>query len=312
MNTKTTLAAALASMLAMAASMPMAIAATATAPAKAPALHVQEHGGAGRPLILVPGLGGGAWVWAGLLPHLQAHHQVYVVTLPGFDGTAAPAGGNFTQQAEDALADLIRTRHLAKPVLVGHSLGGTVSLKLASDHPELVGGVVAVDGLPVFPGTENLPAEQRPAMAAAMQARMQGLTPAQFEAQQVGFMQSMGVLDPAQAVRYGKRNAASDPKVVAQYMAEDLALDFRDALAHANVPLLEISPYNPPDFASGPQAMSEQQKADYYRSLLAKAPQVKVVSIAPARHFVMFDQKEKLEVALDDFLARLPSPTAEH
>ena len=81
MNTKTTLAAALASMLAMAASMPTA--ATATAPAKAPALHVQEHGGAGRPLILVPGLGGGAWVWAGLLPHLQAHHQVYVVTLPG-------------------------------------------------------------------------------------------------------------------------------------------------------------------------------------------------------------------------------------
>lgn len=40
MNTKTTLAAALASMLAMAASMPTA----ATAPAKAPALHVQEHG----------------------------------------------------------------------------------------------------------------------------------------------------------------------------------------------------------------------------------------------------------------------------
>ena len=105
MNTNTTLAAALASMLAMAASMPTAATATATAtaPAKAPALHVQEHGSAGRPLILVPGLGGGAWVWAGLLPHLQAHHHVYVVTLPGFDGTAAPAGGNFTQQAEDAL-----------------------------------------------------------------------------------------------------------------------------------------------------------------------------------------------------------------
>jgi pimeloyl-ACP methyl ester carboxylesterase len=207
--------------------------------------------------------------------------------------------------------DLIRTRHLARPVLVGHSLGGTLSLKLASDHPELVGGVVAVDGLPVFPGTENLPGEQRPAMAATMQARMQGLTPAQFEAQQVGFMQAMGVIDPQQAERYGKRNAASDPKAVAQYMAEDLALDFRDELAHANVPLLEISPYNPPDYASGPMAMSEQQKAAYYRSLLAKAPQLKVVSIAPSRHFVMFDQREKLEAALDDFMARLPSPAGE-
>ncbi|HET6431368.1 alpha/beta hydrolase [Dyella sp.] len=311
MNTRTKLATVLASLLALAASGAPSVQAKTAIATPSAALHVQQHGDSGRPVILVPGLGGGAWVWAGLLPHLQADHRVYVVTLPGFDGTVAPAGGNFTQQAEDALVDLIRTRHLAKPVLVGHSLGGTLSLKLASDHPELVGGVVAVDGLPVFPGTENMTAAQRPAMAAAMQARMQGLTPAQFEAQQVGFMQAMGVIDPKQAERYGKRNAASDPKAVAQYMAEDLTLDFRDALAHASVPLLEISPYNAPDYASGAMAMSEQQKADYYRSLLAKAPQLKVVSIAPARHFVMFDQPEKLEAALDDFMARLPPPTTE-
>lgn len=290
----------------------VAAAASPSSRAPAPGMRVVRHGDHGRPVVLVPGLGGGAWVWEGVVSHLQANHSVYVVTLPGFDGTAPLAGGNFTDQAESALVDLIRTRHLDKPVLVGHSLGGTLSLKLACDHPELLGGVVAVDGLPVFPGTENLSAEQRLAMAAAMQARMQGLTPAQFEAQQVGFMQAMGVIDPQQAERYGKRNAASDPKAVAQYMAEDLALDLRDELVHASVPLLEISPYNPPDFASGPMAMSEQKKADYYRSLLAKAPQVKVVSIAPARHFVMFDQREKLEAALDDFLARLPSPTAEH
>ncbi|PWK86737.1 alpha/beta hydrolase [Fulvimonas soli] len=277
----------------------------AALPATAADLKVEVHGDHGRPVILVPGLGGGAWVWKDTAAALRGGHTVYVVTLPGFDGTPPPAGGNYLDQAGDALVGLIRERHLDKPVLVGHSLGGTLALKLASEHPELLGGVVAVDGLPVFPGSEGLPAAQRSAMAAAMQARMRAATPAQFQAQQIAYMQKIGVLDPAKAEVYGKLNAKSDPKATAQYMAEDFGLDLRAALKRADLPVLEISPYNAPDFAAGPMAMSEQQKADYYRSLLASAPKARVASIGPARHFVMLDQPAKFQQTLDAFLDTL-------
>ncbi len=268
-------------------------------------LTVEKHGDHGRPVILVPGLGSGAWVWKDTVKKLQGSHVVYVVTLAGFDGTPPPASGNFMDQAQASLVQLIRKDHLNKPVLVGHSLGATLSLKLATQHPELLGGVVAVDGLPVFPGTENMPTAQRPAMAAAIQARMSDATPAQFATQQIQYMQTIGLRDPQQAEKYGKLNARSDPEATAQYMAEDLSMDFRDALKNARLSILEISPYNLPDFASGPMAMSEAQKSAYYQSLLANAPDAKVVSISPSRHFVMLDQPAKFQKVLQSFLQSL-------
>src|SRR3546814_9828241 len=76
-----------------------------------------------------------------------------------------------------SLLQLIEQLKIDKPVLVGHSLGGTLALRFAGEHPELISGVVAVDGLPIFPGMERVSAEQRKAMAAQMQRQMAAATP---------------------------------------------------------------------------------------------------------------------------------------
>jgi pimeloyl-ACP methyl ester carboxylesterase len=272
-------------------------------------LSVQRYGDHGRPLILIPGLGSGAWVWDSTVAHLRQDHIVYTVTLAGFDGVPPPAQKTgLMDQADASLLQLIRDHHIDKPVLVGHSLGGTLAIRFASEHAGLLSGVVAVDGLPIFPGAERLDPAQRKAMAARMGARMAQVTPAQFKAQQVGYMRTMGVLDPADADRYGALQARSDPAATAEYMAEDMAADGRPGLKNINIPLLEISPYNAPDFeqaaaASGRPASTEPQKTAYYRQLLSGAPQVKVVSIAPSRHFVMLDQPQRFLETLDSFLA---------
>jgi pimeloyl-ACP methyl ester carboxylesterase len=274
-------------------------------------LGVQRHGDHGRPLILIPGLGSGAWVWDATVAHLRQDHTIYVLTLAGFDGTPPPARKTgLMDQADASLLRLIRERHIDRPVLVGHSLGGTLAIRFASEHADLLAGVVAVDGLPVFPGTERMTPAQRQAAAAQMGAQMAKATPAQFRAQQVGYMRVMGVIDPAAAEKYGALQARSDPATTAGFMAEDLAADSRAGLKDISVPLLEISPYNAPDFAAaaartGQPAISEQGKTDYYRQLLAGAPQLDVVSIAPSRHFVMLDQPQRFLDVLDAFLAKL-------
>lgn len=274
------------------------------APVTTGSLKIEQHGNHGSPVILIPGLAGGPWVWQGTVTHLEKDHVVYVLTLAGFDGTPAPAtGGNFFDLADQSLYQWLQKANVHKPILVGHSLGGALALRFAGEHPDLLAGVVAVDGLPIFPGMDRISDDQRKAMATTMQAKMSSATPEQFQAQQLAYMEKIGVLDPNLAKRYAPMNARSDIKTTAQYMAEDLASDLRPGLKNANVPILEISPYNAPDFSSGPMAMSEQQKAGYYKSLLANAPNAKVVSISPARHFVMLDQPLKFQQTLDGFIA---------
>jgi pimeloyl-ACP methyl ester carboxylesterase len=269
-------------------------------------LKVERHGDHGRAVILIPGLQGGPWVWQQTIAQLQKDHLVYAVTLAGFDGMPGPAeGGNLFDLADASLLQWIKRQKIDKPVLIGHSLGGTLALRFAGEHADLISGVVAVDGLPIFPGMERVSAEQRQAMAAQIRSTMAAATPEQFRAQSLGYMQKIGVIDPQLAARYAPMNARSDIQASAQYMAEDLAFDGRARLKSADVPILEISPYNAPDFSVPPIAMSEAQKTAYYQSLLANAPNAKVVSISPSRHFVMLDQPVKFQQALDGFLKSL-------
>lgn len=269
-------------------------------------LKVERHGDHGRPVILIPGLQGGPWVWQQTIATLEKNHVVYAVTLAGFDGMPAPTdSGNLFDRADASLLQLIEQQKIGKPVLVGHSLGGTLALRFAGEHAGLISGVVAVDGLPIFPGMDRVSAEQRLAMAAQMREKMAAVTPEQFQAQALGYMQNIGVIDPQLAVRYAPMNARSDIKASAEYMADDLVSDLRPGLKSANVPILEISPYNAPDFSHPPMMMSEAQKTGYYQSLLANAPNAKVVSISPSRHFVMLDQPAKFQQALDNFLKSL-------
>lgn len=269
-------------------------------------LHVSRFGSHGRPLILIPGLGSGAWVWHDTIEHFKQDHVIYAVTLAGFDGTPPPPKGNYFEQADASLLKLIESQHIKKPVLVGHSLGGTLAIRFAEQHSALLSGVVAVDGLPVFPGTQDMTAAQRQQMAADLQAHMSAMTPAQYKEQQHQYMLHIGVLNPVLAKKLALLSEKSSAQAVARYAAEDAGADFRAGLDKISVPLLEISPYNQADFSNGPLKMTEAQKAAFYTMLLKGAPHARVISIAPSRHFVMYDQPLKFRATLAKFLAELP------
>ncbi len=271
-------------------------------------LKAQRYGDHGRAVILIPGLAGGPWVWKDTIQALRADHVVYALTLAGFDGMPAPVGdGDLLDRADASLLALIGEHRIDHPVLVGHSLGGTLAIRFAGEHSDLLSGVVAVDGLPIFPGMERLTLEQRLTAAERMHAQMSQATPEQFRAQQLAYMQGMGLVDADKAADYAALNARSDAAAVANYMADDVSADYRPGLKDIAVPLLEISPYNAPDFNAPPMMMSEAQKSAYYEGLLADVPNATVLSISPARHFVMLDQPARFQEALEDFLQALPA-----
>jgi len=96
------------------------------------------------------------------------------------------------------------------------------------------------------------------------------------------------------------KSSRSDPGATAEFAAQVLLQDFRAALPGIKVPVVEISPFHAPDFAR--INVDEAGKSGYYRALLAGIEHLEVVSISPARHFVMLDQPEKFNAALDGAL----------
>ncbi|MBQ5945867.1 alpha/beta fold hydrolase [Massilia sp. ST3] len=301
--------------MALATALPLAASAQGAAPsvnrfavAIAPAerfeikgMLVERHGRGGRPLVLIPGLASGPWVWQDIIRRFGGEHTLYVVTLPGFDGRPAPGGAPF-EGAREALRELVGSRRLDQPVLIGHSMGGALAFAVAADLGARVGGVVSLDGLPVFPGTEGLDPAQRPQMAAGMQARMAAAAPGAYAEQQRQYMRGQGVLDMGKADDLTPLLLRSDRAAVGAYMADLLALDLRPSLAKISAPVLVLVPYFEPD-ASQDQ-LTAAAKVEHYRSLLPGLPSAELLPVAPARHFLMIDQPDALADALIRFLNR--------
>ena len=260
---------------------------------------VERHGDHGPAIILIPGLGSGSWVWENTVKQLEKDHVLYVVTLAGFSGQASMDGPKMNKAYASLLA-LINERKLNKPILVGHSLGATLSIWFAQQHSDKIAGVFAVDGLPVFPGTENMALEQRPVMAQGIKAQMAAMTPDAFAAQQLQYMRYIGVIDDKLAQKVAALSSKSDPAATADYMSEIMSMDIRKDMAAIKVPLTEVSPYNAADFSS--RNISEEGKRSYYQSLLQGPAQLQVVSINGARHFAMLDQPELFAESLQNYL----------
>ena len=264
---------------------------------------VERHGSGGRPLVLVPGLASGGWVWQETVRAFAGTNTVYVVTLPGFDDRPAVEGNPF-DTARDALKELIVSRRLARPVLVGHSLGATLSIAVSEDIPERIGGAVAIDGLPVMPRTEDLPPEQRAAMAENMQRQMAASTGPAFAAQQRQYMRAIGSTDMGKADDIARLTSRSDPQAVAAYVGAVMAADLRPGLAKIQAPVLVLAPFYGPDSAAM-GGISASDKVAYYRELMTGTPKLDVVQIDNARHFAMIDQPAAVNDALRTFLKKL-------
>jgi pimeloyl-ACP methyl ester carboxylesterase len=269
-------------------------------------LQVEQVSTSGPAIILIPGLASGPWVWEKSVAALRNRYSLYLLTLPGFDGRARRPDVTLESLQRDLLT-LIESKRILEPVLVGHSLGGTLALAFAAKHSKSIAGVIAVDGLPVFPGTERMTGD-RSSLAANARSQIAGQTRAQFAEYQRSYMKQVGCIEEANANAVAELSSRSDPGATADFAAQLLLLDLRPQLPAIKVPVVEISPFHAPDFAR--INVDEAGKTRYYRALLAGIERLEVVSISPARHFVMFDQPEKFAAALDHALASMvESPT---
>lgn len=99
--------------------------------------------GAGKPLLLVHGLGGHWQSWAPILDRLAGSREVILFDLPGHGTSPAePDSGTFDGLV-DSVARMIAREKLGKIDMVGSSMGARIVLELARRGS--TGAVVALD-----------------------------------------------------------------------------------------------------------------------------------------------------------------------
>ena len=116
---------------------------------KSVSLEVLDWGGAGRPLVLLAGLGNTAHIFDKFAPKLTPRHHVYGITRRGFGASSAPPPTGDDPYSADCLGDdvlaVIDALRLSRPVLAGHSIAGEELSSLGSRHPDRVAGLIYLD-----------------------------------------------------------------------------------------------------------------------------------------------------------------------
>lgn len=101
--------------------------------------------GAGRPVVLVHGIGADAHSWEDMVPHLAQHFTVFAVDLRGFGRTVRPGAPRLSYDVwVDDLGRFVQALRLEPVAFVGWSLGGAVGLNFALRYPRAVAQLVLI------------------------------------------------------------------------------------------------------------------------------------------------------------------------
>ena len=108
-------------------------------------LAALDHGGTGRPVLLVHGSGHNAAAWTAVAAELLPGHRVIAVDLRGHGHSTAESAG--AEQYWRDLATVVAVSGWDSPLLVGHSTGGYAVTAVTAAGLVEPSGICIVDGL---------------------------------------------------------------------------------------------------------------------------------------------------------------------
>ena len=102
----------------------------------------------GSPIVLIHCFTCAINWWDGVMPRLDRDHRVVAIDLLGHGGSEKPSSGYSIENQADLIAGVLGRLGVRDAEIVGHSLGGPVSIALAEQSPQLVNRLVTIDSIP--------------------------------------------------------------------------------------------------------------------------------------------------------------------
>jgi pimeloyl-ACP methyl ester carboxylesterase len=273
-------------------------------PVMSSSLAIDEFG-SGEPLVLVHGIATDRSIWELVVHELARTRRVVTLDVPGF-GASAPAGEGFElREVADQIVAGLAAAGVSGPFdLVGHSLGGGISITLAAMHPQLVRRLVLVApaGLRPLPAAiSNLLAASADAVLAARRGAAP-LTDTWWGRRLLLVLTAADAaeLPPTTARQMIEASAAA--RRTAPALATITSSDLRLPLAHTQMPLGVI--WGEADRTVPIRALED---------LLDARPDATVVRIAAAGHVPMVERPAEfitaLQTLIQDVTTSAPEPS---
>jgi pimeloyl-ACP methyl ester carboxylesterase len=117
--------------------------------AQSESLHVTVLG-RGEPVVFIPGLVGSAYAFRKVIVLLPPDEYRAIVIEPlGFGNSSRPEKSDYSLTAQaDRVGAVLDTLGVSNALVVAHSLGASIALRLAYRRPEAVGALLSIEGGP--------------------------------------------------------------------------------------------------------------------------------------------------------------------
>lgn len=285
-------------------------------------LRVVERGPVdGPPVVLLHGITLGAAVWPyqmARLPGLGV--RVLAVDMRGHGGSAAPGAPDpqtgapplgLDRLAAD-VAELVDALDLHRVVLVGHSMGGMVALRMMAADPDLAAGRGRVSGLVLaattsnatrrrgLPGLNDALALAQPLISSAsgLAARLPGPT---LPANDLGFLVARVTFgegsSPSQVAFTGGLTSAVPVRVSAGLLVEILRFDADDTLGRISLPVTVV--------VGDHDLMTPLPQSEY---LASRIPGARLVVLEGCGHMVMLERPDDLDRVVASMVDAVAGP----
>ncbi|MCS7010211.1 MAG: alpha/beta hydrolase [Anaerolineales bacterium] len=250
-------------------------------------VHYEVYG-RGRPVILLHGWLGSWGLWQDTMTYLGAFYRTYALDFWGF-GESGKKRDSYAIQDFVSLVDQFMERlGIVRAPLVGHSMGGTVSLSVAIQYPERVSKVVVI-GSPIVGSSLALPLKLAGyRLIAVLLFNMMGL----FR-WGVRLASPLICRDPRFPDMMDKDLSRTTLESFLLSIASLRRTDLRPMLSHVQIPVMGM--YGDRDNIVHPLQ---------WQPLLAGIPHTRVERFPKAGHFIMLDEPPRFMQTLKDFLDR--------
>jgi pimeloyl-ACP methyl ester carboxylesterase len=237
--------------------------------------------GKGEPILLFPGFGCTGELWDETVAELSKTNECHIFTFAGFGGVP-PIETPWLSSIKDEVISYVKEKKLKKPTLLGHSLGGTLSLWLASLETELFKKAILVDALPataalMIPNYKGEIIEYDNPQS-KMMLQMDKNSFDTMNLQSVAYM----CLNKEKHEVISNWMNMADRKTYVHGYIDMLNLDLRKEIAKIKIPVVILAA----------TSLGIDVVKNTYTTQYQNLPTVKILYAENAAHFVMYDQPD--------------------
>jgi pimeloyl-ACP methyl ester carboxylesterase len=249
-------------------------------------VHYEVYG-RGRPVILLHGWLGSWGLWQETMAYLGRYYRTYALDFWGFGESGKKRDTYAVQDFVSLVDQFMEQLGIVEAPLVGHSMGGTVSLSVAIQYPQRVQKVVVI-GSPIVGSSLSL------LLKLFGRRTIASITYHNLWALRLGFhvLSPLYSSDPRWSEMMDRDISRTTLESFLLSIASLGRTDLRPFLGQVKIPAMGM--YGDKDIVVNP---------NQWKPMLEGIPQARIEKFKNAGHFIMLDEPKIFMEMLYDFLA---------